>query len=276
MRRSNVTGLMAGVMILAAAGQVLAHEMFLRSDSYFLKPQSTQTLSLINGTFYKSENSISRDRMQDVTIVGDGKKQRPTADSWTDANNSSYLKFKTGGAGTYVAGVSTKPKIIEMKAEDFRNYLKHEGVPDTLAAFDKGARPEQVRERYSKHIRAVFQVGDKRSSDYSKALGYPVEIILKNNPYQMKVSDELRFQVLYKGKPVANQFVNASHAGYHGHDTAGGHLNAYQLRTDQNGIAKFKITKPAVWYIALIHMQKASDPEADYESNWATVTFLVK
>lgn len=267
MRRSKMAGFVAGLMVLAAAGQAMAHEMYLKSDDYFFQPKSEATLILINGTFDKSTNSISRDRMRDASVFGAGKLQHPAASNWSDANDSSYLKFVTGEAGTYVAGVSTKPKIIEMKAEDFRSYLQLEGVPDTLASFDKGPRLEMVRERYSKHVRAIFQVGDTRSSDFSRALDYPVEIILKNNPYQLKVGDEVSFQVLYKGRPVANQFINAGHIGL---------LNAYQLRTDKNGIAKFKITEPSGWYISLIHMQKVNAPDADYESNWATVTFQVK
>lgn len=258
---------MAGLIVLVAAGQAMTHEMYLKSDNYHFKPEAEAILTLINGTFAESSNPISRNRMRDVSVVGAGKSQHPAASSWSDANKSSYLKFVTGKEGTYVAGVSTRPTVIEMKAEDFRNYLRLEGIPDTLASFDKGPRPEKVRERYSKHVRAIFQVGDKRSSDFSEALGYPVEVILKNNPYQLKVGDDVSFQVLYQGRPVANQFINAGHIGL---------LNAYQLRTDKNGIAKFKITEPAGWYISLIHMQKVNAPDADYESNWATVTFQVK
>lgn len=267
MRRSKVAGLMAGLLVMVAAGQAMTHEMYLKADNYHFKPNSEATLTLVNGTFDESSNSISRNRMHDVSIFGAGKLQHPAASSWSDANKSSYLNFVTGEEGTYVAGVSTKPTVIEMKAEDFRNYLRLEGIPDTLESFDKGPPLENVRERYSKHVRAIFQVGDKRSSDFSRALGYPVEVILKNNPYQLKVGDEVSFQVLYQGTPVANQFINAGRVGL---------LNAYQLRTDKNGIAKFKITEPSSWYISLIYMQKVDAPDADYESNWATVTFQVE
>lgn len=267
MRRSRMMGLVAGLVALATAGQTMAHEMYLKSDSYFFEPQSEATLTLVNGTFEESSNSISRNRMQDVSVFGAGKLQHPEAGGWSDANNASYLKFVTGEQGTYVAGISTKPTVLEMKADDFRNYLRLEGIPDTLASFDEGPRLEHVRERYSKHVRAIFQVGDQRSPDFSRALGYPVEVILENNPYQLQVGDEVSFRVLYQGSPVTNQFINVGHTGA---------LNAYQLRTDENGIAKFEITEPSDWYISLIHMQKVNAPDADYESNWATVTFQVK
>ena len=37
----------------------------------------------------------------------------------------------------------------------------------------------------------------------------------------------------------------------------------------------FKITRPGKWYVTLINMQKATG-DADYESNWSTVTFEVR
>lgn len=78
------------------------------------------------------------------------------------------------------------------------------------------------------------------------------------------------------GEPVADQIVRASCEGFHAHDASGGHINSYTLRTDKDGRARFLLSNKALWYISLIHMQKIDDTEADYESNWATITFQVK
>lgn len=48
-----------------------------------------------------------------------------------------------------------------------------------------------MRERYSKHGRAVFQVGDARTEDYRRPLGYPVEIIPRQNPYDLRVGQTI-------------------------------------------------------------------------------------
>lgn len=266
------------LMTLALAGSLSAHEMFLKSRTSFLQPNTDQTIWLINGTFDKSENSISRDRMANVSIISGGKVTNPQAASWSDDAKKTYsmLKVRTGAPGTYVVGVSTKPNIITLSPKDFVAYLKHDGVLDTLAVFEKQNKLTQVRERYSKHVRTIVQVGDKLSDDYAKPLGYPVEILLDKNPYSLKFGDKISFRVLYKGKPVANQLVRASYEGFHGHDTTGGHINAHELRTDANGRAEFLLSNKATWYISLIHMQKITDPKADYESNWATLTFQVK
>ena len=254
-----------------------AHEMFLRAEKSTLAPNAEQTIRLINGTFDKSENSISRDRMAIVSILANGRTVSPPAADWYDDANSSYLKYRTGEPGTYVVGVSTKPKMITMSPTDFIAYLKHDGVTDTLATFEKNNKLAKVRERYSKHVRSILQVGEQRTADFGKALGFPVEILLDQNPYDLKFGKEISFRVLYQGKPLANQLARASYEGFHGHDSSGGHINAHEMRTDRDGRARFLLSKKALWYVSLIHMQQlAGDAEADYESNWATITFQVR
>ena len=276
MKLRTTTAAVIAIAGLSAAMPVLAHEMFLKAKEYVVAPTSDQVVRLINGTFDKSENSINRDRMADVSIAANGRVTSPTEDAWYDDSNSSYLRYRTGVAGTYVIGVSTRPSMIELSADDFMTYLRHDGILDTLATFENDNKLSEVRERYSKHVRAVVQVGDERSVDYSKPLGYPVEILLEQNPYDLNIGDELSFRVLFNGEPVANQIVRASYEGFHGHDASGGHSNAYNLRTDEDGRARFLLNNAALWYIALIHMEKIDDAEVDYESNWATLTFEVK
>ncbi len=252
-----------------------AHEMFVKAQEYVVAPNTDQVARLINGTFDKSENSIERDRMANVTVLANGQSTNPSNDKWHDDENSSYLNYRASGSGTYLIGVSTLPRIITMVPDDFVAYLKHDGVLDTLAEFEAKNTLESVRERYSKHVKAIVQVGSDRTDDYRNQLGYPVEIILDQNPADLKLGGELSFQVLFNGKPVANQLVRSSYEGFHGHDASGGHINSNEMRTDKEGRAKFPLNNKAVWYITLIHMQKIEDAEADYESNWATITFLV-
>ncbi len=263
------------IATVAASAPAAAHEMFVKAQEYVVAPNTDQIARLINGTFDKSENSISRDRMANVSVVAHGQTTNPSDNNWYDDDSSSYLKYRAADAGTYVIGVSTRPRIITMAPDDFVAYLKHDGVLDTLAEFEANNTLESVRERYSKHVKAIVQVGGERTDDYAEALGYPIEIILDQNPADLKFGGELSFQVLFDGKPVARQLVRASYEGFHGHDASGGHINSYDLRTDKEGRARFLLSNKAVWYITLIHMQEIDDAEADYESNWATITFLV-
>lgn len=254
------------------------HEMFLKADSLQVSPNSPVTLTLMNGTFDKSENVISRDRMHKVSITGNDVTLSPDPKDWTDVDNTSFLHFHVGEAGTYAASVVTHQKVLEKSAEMFRNYLSDYGFEGFSDPFDNDAGLETVKERYSKNATAVMQVGGVYSSDVATTSEYPLRVILKSNPYQLKLNDEITFQVLFKGNPVVNQFVKVGYAGQHGHDASGDHdhSSAYELRTDQNGIARFLITSKAVWYMHVIHLEKVNDVDADYESNWTTLAFEMK
>ncbi|MFT5138913.1 MAG: putative GH25 family protein [Rhodothermales bacterium] len=275
-RVSNKIAVVIALAVTIASTPVLAHEMFVRANEYVVAANTDQIVRLINGTFEQSENSISRDRMADVSILANGVMTHPSPADWTDDENSSYLKYRAGEAGTYVIGVSTKPNIISMTPEEFVAYLQHDNVLDTLATFEKENQLTQVRERYSKHVRTIVQVGDTKTSDYAGELGYPVEILLDQSPSELRFGDDVSFRVLFKGEPVSDQRVRASYEGFHDHDAEGNHLNSYDLVTDSEGRATFLLSNKALWYITLIHMQKIDGPEADYESNWATITFKVK
>lgn len=263
-------------VFLATALAANAHEMFLKPQSFYLAPNTNTAVALYNGTFDKSENPITRTRMGDVSVMTGGKVTHPGLELWRDDKVTSYLGVALKGPGTYVVGVSTKPKIIELSADSFEEYLKHDGIEDVLKARQGAKTPRtSVRERYSKHVRTILQVGATQTDDFSRPLGYPAEILLQTNPAALKVGDTLSFKALRKGQPMKGQLVYASFDGFHGHSPDGGHINAVRLRTDEAGMGSFKISRPGKWYVTLINMQKVTG-DADYESNWSTVTFEVR
>lgn len=263
-------------VFLATALAASAHEMFLKPQSFYLAPNTSTAVALYNGTFDKSENPITRTRMGDVSVMTGGKVSHPGLELWRDDKVTSYLGVALKGPGTYVVGVSTKPKIIELSADAFEEYLKHDGIEDVLKARQGAKTPRtSVRERYSKHVRTILQVGGTQTDDFSRPLGYPAEILLQTNPAALKVGDTLSFKALRKGQPMKGQLVYASFDGFHGHSPDGGHINAVRLRTDEAGMGSFKISRPGKWYVTLINMQKVTG-DADYESNWSTVTFEVR
>lgn len=264
--------LIVSVVSLLMVLSVSAHDLFLKLDSYFLPPNATATVRLLNGTFQSSEGTVSRDRMRDVTVLTPaGHTSLLAANSWRDNDKMTTLELQTSGPGTYVVGISTKTREIDLKAAEFNDYLAHDGIPDVLAARRKSRElNKNVRERYSKHVRAVFQVGDARSEQFRTPLNYPVEIIPQRNPYLLKVGQVLPVLCTLEGKPLRNQFVMA---GWEGRD---GKLQSISARTDREGIARFRLRKAGKWYVKMIHMTPIKEPGINYESKWATLTFEIK
>ena len=270
-----VFGLLA-VIILCS------NDMFLKFDNYFLNPQSEAVLQLFNGTFDESENIIDRDRMLDASMVGGGFRFPIDSAQWYDENLTTYLKFETGKDGTWVAGVSTAPRNISMKAEKFNDYLEHDGVDDMLLKRkNEGKLNSDTTEKYSKHVKTIFQVGDERSNDWATNLGYPIEFIPLSNPYSTHVGHSIKVKLLRDGKPLPNQTVligNDKNQAEHTHDDGEPHShdNGQKLRTDAGGILEFNLSNSGIWHLRTIHMEEVDDAELTHESNWATLTFAVK
>ncbi|MEW5976298.1 MAG: hypothetical protein AB1898_10895 [Acidobacteriota bacterium] len=43
-----------------------------------------------------------------------------------------------------------------------------------------------------------------------------------------------------------------------------------QARTNQEGMARFKLSSAGSWYVKFIHMMPSEEPNVDYESKWAS------
>lgn len=208
-----------------------SHVMYLKLEGYFLEPNTAATIQLFNGTFDKSENVITRDRMLDASLLGNGQRIKVKESQWTEKDSITLLNFQTGEAGTWVAGISTAPRGIEMDAEAFNSYLEHEGILDMIDWRRENHKMDSSAvEKYSKHVKTIFQVGDKKTNDWQKALGYPIEFIPLDNPYELHTGDSLRVKLLLNGVPLANQLVYANFKApedghTHGNETGAEHTH---------------------------------------------------
>ena len=280
------------LIVLLAALFGYGHDMFLKLDSYYLPPNRAATIQLFNGTFDRSDNSIDRSRMLDVSLVHGGQRHRVDTTQWTERNNTTYLGFDTGAPGTYVAGVSTRARDFDLAADKFNDYLKHDGVVDELERRTAaGELDRDARERYSKHVKTIFQVGEARSDDWATKLGYPIEFVPLANPYSVHAGETLPVRLLRGGEPLAGQLVYAGMRaadGGHPHTHGEGHDHDHndatdhdhqagttQLRTDADGEVHVPITADGIWFLRTIHMQQLAEPGMTHESNWATLTFQV-
>jgi uncharacterized GH25 family protein len=264
------------VALLLIASTLSAHDLFLRLDSFFVRPESVVVLKVLNGTFSKSENAITRDRLRDISVVGPTGRARIDTTSWESKGDTSRLSVHVGGSGTYLVGASTAPREITLAAKDFNAYLADDGIPDVLAARKRdGELAKKATERYSKHVKALLQAGDTRSGGFDTILGYPAELVPLNNPYAASAGGWMRVRALVEGKPVANQLVVSG-----GRAPRGGRLAERRMRTDADGVARIRISDRGQWYVKFIHMERykglrgSSSP--DYESKWATLTFEIK
>jgi hypothetical protein len=262
-RRILLTG-----TLLVIASAALAHDLFLKLDTYFLQPRARVRIPVLNGTFTKSENFVVTDRIADISVASPAGRTRlqPTAAWSRGPDSTSLLSIELGDAGTYVAGASTRPRELSLTAEQFNSYLQEDGLPDVLEARRRDNELGRgARERYSKYIKAVFQVGEARTESFGVVLGYPAEIVPLENPYTLGTGASLRVRCLVDGRAVANQAVLWGGAGAE-----------RSTRTDSAGVARVTLDAAGKWYVKFVHMVRANQPGLDYESKWATLTFEIR
>ncbi|MGB5653065.1 MAG: DUF4198 domain-containing protein, partial [Robiginitalea sp.] len=254
-------------------------------------------IQLFNGTFDKSENIITRDRMLDVSLVGNGERRAVDPSQWSEKDSITILNFTTGAPGTWLAGVSTGPRNIEMSGAAFNSYLEHDGIIDMLEwRRENQAMDLPAVEKYSKHVKTIFQVGDKTSEDWKAVLGYPIEFVPLENPYDLHPGHTLAVQLLFRGKPLANELVyvgldtaGSENSTEHSHEAGEAHEHEHtdssvddhthtggtQLRTDAQGIAKVFLPTKGIWYLRTIHLVPTEETGLTHESNWATLSFAI-
>ena len=260
------------LMLLVTAATLAAHDLFLKPARFFVAPGSEVRVRALNGTFSRSEGSVARDRIREITVVSpDGTRPLDTA-VWDVGRDTSSVVVRTGREGTYVVGLSVRPRMIALGPKDFNAYLESDGVPDVLESRRRnGELGDSARERYSKHVKAVLQVGRERSDGYATILGYPAELVPLENPYALKPGGQLTVRALVDGSPVANQLVLTG-----GRTAAGGRIAPKGVRTDADGRARIAIATRGQWYVKFIHMVPVQGDSANYESKWATLTFEVR
>ena len=100
-RITMVLGLMlGGVSVLCA------HDLFLKLDSYFLAPDTSVRVTVLNGTFTSTEAALAADRVTDISMVGPDGITQLDVTGWSVKGDSSFLRLKTGDPGTYVVAAT--------------------------------------------------------------------------------------------------------------------------------------------------------------------------
>lgn len=251
---------------------VIAHDLFLKLDTYFVKVNQKVSISLYNGTFQKSEGAVAFARLTDVSVVSpSGAVSKSIETDFTKNETTAFLNLTPTKAGNYVAGLSTGWRENGLAAKEFNEYLPAEGIPDILEQRKRdGELDKDARYRYSKYVKAIFQAGNAQSDNYKHVLGYAVEMIPQQNPYELKKGSTIDVLCLRDGKPLVGQLVTT------GYEAGGKILNETSTRSDKDGMIKIKFSGSGKWFAKFINMVKIDDPNLNYESKWATLTFEIK
>jgi uncharacterized GH25 family protein len=147
-----------------------------------------------------------------------------------------------------------------------------EGVTEgTRAALEaKGMKVKSVG-KYEKFAKTLLNPtsGD---TQYARPIGQALEIMLLNNPADIKTGNQLTVQVLLRGKPAANAPVGLTYDGFSKAE------DAYKVtaNTDAQGKAVLTVDKPGLWMARTAVTEKTPGTDADAHHMRATFVFPIR
>ncbi len=268
-RRTLTVVSMAALLSVSVA----THDLFFRASNYRVPLNAEIVVDVLNGTFSRSDNAVTRDRLASFSLVSPTGRAELDHARWSEGEPKSRATIAFTAPGTHVLGASIKPRLLSLPGAEFNAYLKEEGLDDVLARRASQKRlNEPSKERYSKYVKAILQVGDTPTDTYAVALCLAADIVLEDNPERLRPGSRVRVRCLVDGKPWAGKTVFAG--GRRG--STDRRLPQQRLVTDADGRAVLDITAAGAWYVKFVAMVQVNEPEANYESKWATLSFGVQ
>ena len=168
--------------------------------------------------------------------------------------------------GAFLAVMRVAPQVTEMKADEFTDYLKEEGLTETIAerrSLGESDRP--AKERYSRYAKLAIRNGEGSAAHLTRPVGAKAELVPATDPTSVRAGGTLTVQLLVNGRPVPNATVMAAVEG-----------GAIPRQTDAQGRATLPIDRDGAWLVKAVHMvrlPKAFPPGPEWESFWVTLAF---
>lgn len=262
------TSFLSLAALLASAIPAHGHDLWLIPPDNAKEGKPALVRASVGMDFPKSVQAPDTDRYpRRFAIQPDGK--QIDVKSAGKEELVSLLRFDPTQPGVHVLAVETTPKIIELPADRFNEYLVTDGLPHIfrLRANEKILDKPGI-ERYRKSPKALIAVGDSKKGAWDKVLGLPLEIVPMQNPFLVKAGDTLRVKVLFQEKPLGQANLGWHRPG--DGDTPGG-----TVRTNAKGEALIPISESGLITIRLTHMTRPKAADHEWESFWTTLTWRI-
>ncbi len=260
---------MRRVWILLIAMVAWGHDLYLMPEKFTVPAAGPLRVVFQNGdAFPAGSSNVKPERLRDTRAVmkaGASEFEGIKAEA-----KRTVASVRVAGEGVAILTARTIPNFIELAPAKFASYLKHENLTHVLEWREKhGETGKPGRERYSKYVKSLVQVG-KSDGYFREKTGLTIEIVPDVDPYSVRPGGELPVQVLFRGKPAVNMAVEAAWL------EKGKAVVRVVGRTDAEGRVKVPVKAAGPHRLHAIAMERCADAKAaDWESFWASLTFAI-
>lgn len=255
------------IAVCLAAGKSLAHDFWLESTPYYTQPGEAVDVSVHVGNEFVGDslpNIVSW--YTDFSHYFPDHKQEVEGELGRDP--AGYIKSDV--QGTHLIGYQSDFTYTEIDPETFNKYLRMEGLSNAIEYRARhGLTDKPAKENYIRHAKTLIQVGDRFDIDTSmQRIGYDLEIMPAQNPYRLKLNDQLSLQVLYQGKPDAGLLLIAFSKQHP--------QRMQEIRTDADGRATITLDDTGPWLVKAVKIYRLERQQAEWQSHWASLTFGIR
>lgn len=169
---------------------------------------------------------------------------------------------------------STPSFVIFDTMEKFAHYLDYEGlggIADRHRA--RGLPEEDFGEEYSRHARALVQIGPPDAADVDTPTGMPFELVARVNPFVAGLA-ELPVQLTYLGTAAENVQVAVFFLPDGG--TAPQDVTRQTYRTDAQGRVTVPLSGAGDYLLSAVRIEEVPPSDTSvvvWRSDWASLTF---
>ena len=122
-------------------------------------------------------------------------------------------------------------------------------------------------ERYTRYVKALFQVGPVDPADRDVRTGMLLELVARANPYTPGLN-VLPVNLTWQGEPVANRQIKILHEN--------GVVTRTTVTTDETGQALIPLSGDGEYLLNTVLMRAVEGEAVAWASHWATLSFKLQ
>lgn len=246
------------------AGYAAAHEFWIQPNSFLSSGGELVRLELMHGERFLGQ-PVPRNSPMIMRYELVSKSNEPVQVAGLHGTTQGYLRPEHAGVVVY----QTHHYRNDLTADKFERYLEEERLGEITRQRELlGETDLPGREVYSRCAKSILMIEGrtKAASEIDHDTGLPLEIILQESGSEPQLSN-VQAMIEFEDQPISGLRVVAVHAS--SPDTL------IELESDSNGMISFE-SKPGEWLITTLHIRRSqSNTVADWESFWASSTFVI-
>lgn len=263
MRRLAILLSVAGLSVV-----VQAREFWMQPNKFRFLPGETAVIDWMAGEHFTGEHWDAAQHPPAAVLWLGGSTQRDITRQ-AKRQNGKNLEVPLPAAGTQLFALRTDVAYTALAAGQFDEALAEDGIDLILKERQAHRSSTPVRVAYTYYTKLLLQVGPRPDGTFQTEAGHPLEIVPRQNPYTLNPGDHLECQVFYNRAPLAHQKVKVW-------SFIGRRVFLQNIFTEKDGTLRFPISNRGPWMVSTVKMEKAADPQADYQGARASLVFGIE